>query len=237
MTITPVSGFSVNRISPVNFGSRNRNVESFQPPAHRDGSSAYKRVPVIVLLAMSPVAVNNSFSKAPADFEPNKIESVQQQKRVGYGYYKKHTVKSGYETCTFNHFDMDKDKNTAEVLAFSYYYDSEGGYKGRLKGYINTLCAEDNPDDRVLVTYVGLDGNNIEKEPRVCTIPMKFALYITNFVNSDEDNGAVKLAKKETFVKWYGREKIANAPRIEDEINIIQDSDGTTRRIKRPSEK
>ena len=237
MTITPVSGFSVNRISPVNFGSRNKNVEPSQPPAHRDSSSAYKRVPVIVLLAMSPVAVNNSFSKAPADFEPNKIETVQQQKRNGYGYYKKHTVKSGYETCVFSHYDMDRDKNTAEVLAFSYNFDSEGGYKGRLKGYFQAIAAKPDADDRVLATYVGLDGDKIEGKPRICKIPIKFALYILDFINSGENNGAVVIAENELFEKAFGRKKIANAPRIEDEINIIQDSDGTRRSIKRPSEK
>ncbi len=235
MAITPVSGFSVNRISPVNFGSRSKNIEH-QPPAHRDSSSAYKRVPVMVLLAMSPVASSDSFSKAPIDFEPNKIEYVQQPKHNGYGYYKKHTVKSGYESCTFSHYDMDRNKNTAEVLAFSYYFDDEGGYKGRLKGYFQAIAANSDGNNRVLATYVGLDGNKIEGKPRVCKIPTKFALYILDFINSGENNGAVVIAENELFEKAFGREKIANAPKIEDEINIIQDSDGTRRRIKRPSE-
>ena len=70
----------------------------------------------------------------------------------------------------------------------------------------------------------------------MCSIPSSFAKYIINFANSEQNNDAVKVAKKADYIASFGKDAIVNVPKIEDEINRVQDWDGTIRVINRPSE-
>ena len=239
MAITPVSNLiSANRISPVNFGNRRRNVEPEQYPVQRDSrASAYKKVPVIVMLAMSPLTANNSFSKSPIEYDYPEIELVEQQRqKTQSNIIGQRTVDSNYEHCTFMKYDSDKVRRDAELLAFKYNFQSEGGYKGLLDGFFYSVCSTPNSDGRVLATYVGVADNKFDRNVRLCTIPSGFAKYILNFANSEQNNDAVKVARKLDYIASFGKDAVVNVPKIEDEINRIQDWDGTIRVINRPSE-
>lgn len=216
---------------------KGQGAETYYKRFKRMIPSAYKRVPVMLLIAMSPISVSDSFSKAPVEYECSGIELMEQQRQKAQSnIIGQKTVDSNYEHCTFIKYDSDKVRNDAELLAFKYNYLSEGGYKGLLDGFFYSVCNTPYSDGRVLATYVGVADNKFDSDVRLCSIPSSFAKYIINFANSEQNNDAVKVAKKADYIASFGKDAIVNVPKIEDEINRVQDWDGTIRVINRPSE-
>ena len=219
MKVTPIL---TNKVSPVSGLVNFKSKENGDLPVqynHSSNPSYLKRVPVIVLIAMSPLTTTNTDAKIP--FEPEtpvtEVIEPQQSRRVHSTLTKKDLIKNGYETMQFLQIDSDNDKNTAETLGANYSYLSEGGNKGIMNMYVNMISLKPDKNGRYVIAYTEINNDRTLNDTRVCSVQAPFGKYILNFARSSANNNAIILERNGKLNQMYN----GNIPWMEDEVTIL----------------
>ncbi len=213
MTITPVSNFSLSN-SNVNFTRRRRDVEPDTIPYQPERSSGIvKKVPVIVLLAMSPL---NSSSVEPynPNYIPNNIEMVQQRDD---NIVLKRELHSGNESIRYLAFSDDNNEKDFENFCFN--YDNKvGNKKGILVGKVIAICDTPRTDGRYLMAYRQISNGQAEKDFKICYIPDVFGAYLNSYAQGWANNNAIGRLPRSQFDEYFGVNNVRNAPLIKDRV-------------------
>ena len=214
MTITPVSNLSLKSNGSINFTSRRRDFEpdsvSYQP--ERSYGIA-KKVPVIVLMAMSPL---NSSSVEPynPNYIPNQIEAVQQSDD---NIVLKRELHSGNESIRYLAFSDDNNEKDFENFCFN--YDNKmANKKGILVGKVIAICDTPRADGRYLMAYRQITNGQAEKDFKICYVPDVFGAYLNSYAKGWANNGALGSVSKSEFDEYFGANNVKNAPLIKDRV-------------------
>ena len=219
MKVTPIL---TNKVSPasglVNFKSKENDDLPVQYN-HSSSPSYIKRVPVMVLIAMSPLTTTNTDAKIPFEPEAPVTEILQQQqsRQVTPTLTKKESIKSGYENMQFLYINKDNNKNTSEILGANYSYLSEGGYKGVMDMYVEMISSTPDRNGRYPIIYTEVKRNTGEEEPRVCSVKAAFGEYLLKFARSSKNNKALIVVNDGSI----NRLNQGNIPWIEDEVTTL----------------
>lgn len=239
LTITPVSLNNVSGNNSVSFQAYRKKSDNVQPEQSQSSSNLAK-VPVIVMLAMSPLTSANTNAKVPVMPESPRIEVVappqttkkQSSKKVELSLIKEENYEAGYEKMKFLYGDADNDKRRAEALAVEYSYLSEGGYEGLMDFTVKMISPLPNKNGRYYIAYQEIKNGEAE-ELRVCTIRKEFAKAMLNFVSSSFNHDAVKYDGDASLYKAFR----GKSPKLEDEVRVIRDiHSGKFFKCKRESE-
>ena len=226
MAIASLNGFSQK--TNIYFMSRlNKNYSGSveKSDIRSDKSLGLRKVPVIVLIAMSPLTssdVNASFPILP---EAN-IENTSGSTRSYSKELSRETIRSGYQECTFIKYDKDFNNDNAERLGFRYSYLSEGGFRGLLGGVFTSICCEKNPNKTYTATFYELKGNQKSSEVQLVNLPEAFGKYLLRFAKSNKNNNAIQFLPKASYVRVFGSDTLKEVPMIEDAIGMTMSVNG-----------
>ena len=227
MSISPILKNRIEGVhNSVNFTSKRKNdlPERYEEPKT---PSYIKRVPVMVLIAMSPLTVANSEAKGPAFPAEPKVEVVEQrqQSRPAPSIVKKEKVHHGYEEMQFIKIDNNGTPRTIEKLGVNYSYDSEGGYKGLMNLMVRMVSARPDRNNRYMILYSEIRQDGSFAPQRAAYVAAPFGQYILSFARSDSNNFAVAVDVQGNLNQLYGRDASA----IEDQVTTLYDEHtGTT---------
>jgi len=227
MSISPILKNRIDGVhNSVNFTSKRKNdlPERYEEPKT---PSYIRRVPVMVLIAMSPLTIANSEAKGPAFPTKPDIEAVEQrqQNKPSPSIVKKEKVHHGYEEMQFVKLDNNGNLQNIEKLGVNYSYLSEGGYKGLMNLVVNVISAKPDRNNRYLILYNELKSDGSSAPQRATTIAAPFGQYILKFARSNSNNYAVVLDQKGHLNQLYG----GDISPIEDQVTILYDEHtGTT---------
>ena len=214
MALQPVSGVTPLRTNNIAFSGRRNDREDYQAPARSGIPTSVKAVPVIVLMAMSPL--NNINANRPiSDFpETNEIEMVsttQAVKKPGIVGTQIFKQPSGeYTAYKFNRLDLDGNPETFEAVEIIRYVPGQEGVVSK-RGIVTSVFTQIN-DDRSKIMLrlngVGLSTKNLnDYTPQSVYSELKtesynqgnledILMYLTVLEMNNENNGAIKSISK-----------------------------------------
>ena len=214
MALQPVSGVTPLRTNNIAFSGRRNDREDYQAPARSGIPTSVKAVPVIVLMAMSPL--NNINANRPiSDFpETNEIEMVsttQAVKKPGIVGTQIFKPSSGeYTAYKFNRLDLDGNPETFEAVEIIRYVPGQEGVVSK-RGIVTSVFTQIN-DDRSKIMLrlngVGLSTKNLnDYTPQSVYSELKtesynqgnledILMYLTVLEMNNENNGAIKSISK-----------------------------------------
>jgi hypothetical protein len=217
MTITPVSNFSLKSNGSINFTRRHRDFEpdsvSYQPER---SSGIAKKVPVIVLMAMSPL---NSSSVEPynPNYVPNNIEMVQQSS-VKKGLVYKREMKYQDQQLRICGINDDKNLSTFEKIGFNYDCKKSNRH-GVIDGYFIAICKESRNDGSYLIAYKEFEPDGKTSDFKLCYLPATFGENLYVMSTGVRNNGAMGVLPKSEFTDYFGKKNVENAPFIKDAVH------------------
>jgi len=210
--------------SHINFQSRAKKNDAVYT---ENNSTGLKRIPVLVLIAMSPIALSKSTAANPITLNTQNVEQVSDNNDSSNPEeISRETVSSGYQHCSFIKYDTDDNKDNAEQLGFRYNYLSEGGYQGCIGGYFTSICACQNANKSYYATFYEHDNGKKSKKPQLVKIPEGFGRYILNFAKTKANNNAVYALPKSSYERVFGADSLKNAPKIENVVTTIVSKEG-----------
>lgn len=217
MNIRPISNISyANKIDFTSRKNKQEKVNHTQNP-----NSQFAKVPLMVLLAMSPVVTPLSASAQNTD---SKIVFDSQIKDMHFVGLSPVETEDGTETIYFQKRSNDFD-NSAEVLAFDYFnkITFPDGQKANacMYGIINNISNKTNSDGRYIATYQEIKYGKIQNE-RICSLPEEFGKYLLKFAKSKENNGAIKVQTRSELEEEYGISNIEGATPIYELCTTVE---------------
>jgi len=234
MTITPISNVIVSHTNGVNFNGRRNSepVEIEDGRSYRGPIQGLKQVPVIVLMAMSPlnsasVEPYNPITDAP---KVEVVDGVQQDsplKMVGRTIYR---TKDG-QTAILIEYDKDGNKATFERCGFGYRYRAGNGVDGVMNGIVRIICPEPLSDGSYRIVFSEIHSDAPNDAYKVYRVPKEFGELILDFANFSRNNKAIFKASEEALVKKFGEAAVKNPPTMEEEVTAFEYDDGTEKRI------
>ena len=193
MAITPIANYLSTRNNSIAFNGKNRNFE--QPVDYDNRSSqssamsGLRKVPVIVLMAMSPLTVPNTEAKEINAEEPIAMEVASPQRvepRI-IGNLDLFHARIGKlnSKIYFGKVDLDGDANSIEAISFRYEHDVPNTPNIlRLDGMVKHICPKPiNSEGEYFMSYTSIDENGKEFV-RGCRVPAKYGKYIVDLINS-----------------------------------------------------
>ncbi len=184
MALQPVSGVTPLRTNNIAFSGRRNDREDYQAPARSGIPTSVKAVPVIVLMAMSPL--NNINANRPiSDFpETNEIEmvsttqAVKKPKIIDTAIFEDQESKTA--TYKFNRLDLDGNPNTfeaVEIIRYVPYSNKEISQRGIITS-VFLDADENNKNVRLHLYGVGLSKTNLNSyEPEGRYLEIKRTSY------------------------------------------------------------
>ncbi len=239
MAIQPISSRLVNS---------QRSLPSFKAKQHRDNAepdymprsqSGLKKVPVIVLMAMSPLvaAPGNSIANSGGNIPyVDKVEQLDQTPRTKS--LPTEVIREGFHVFDVFKITTDDDDSNAELLLIRYHAISEGGYEKIMDAQIKAFCIEPEQDGSHIVALREFrnKGNELGKY-RLVRVPPKFGQYLNKFIFSDQNtrlsknDWAVLPGERQSFIDDFGANAVKNAPLINQATKRILYEDGTEKII------
>ena len=220
MAITPVSGLTgINRGYVPNFGRRIDEEEEHYNYKTQDSTSMV-RVPVMVLLAMSPLN-SSSVDLYNQDTDINGIEMVQapQQTRSPQIIYQKEMTLDK-ERIVILGSNRDNNIHNFEKLGFNYEY-VPGPVAGLLDGTFVAIADKAEEDGKYLTAYRELKDGKFSNY-KICYLPAKFGYQVHMLSTSKGNNDAVMVLPKSEFSEYFGADAVKNAPMIKNATAVLQ---------------
>ncbi len=212
MAIAPVSMVSVCKNNPIGFeGRRNRNNDDYIPQSRE--VTGLRKVPVIVLMAMSPL---NSASVEPynPNYIPNQIEAVQQNESK---MILKRELHSGNESIRYMALSDDGNDKNFEIFGFN--YDNKVGNKRWfLVGQVIGVCDTPREDGRYLMAYRLINNGKTDDEFSLCYVPDVFGAYLNSYAKGWANNNALMSVPRSEFEEYFGKNNVKNAPLIKEQV-------------------
>lgn len=168
-----------------------------------------KQIPVIVLMAMSPLNGQAAEPNSPIIDAPRVevVDSMQQDnpKRItgriihvdGERYYIDSYNKSGKS----DSFDYVKFR----------YLDASSATS--MEGFLGAVAETPNSNGEYMVSYIAKCNGKYLKE-NVCLVPKEVGEYLLFLTKSVRNNNAIIIAPNDIYIKAYGENSVKNAPTI-----------------------
>ena len=211
-------------------------VEVYKNNSPSQSTSALKRVPVIVMIAMSPLTTaNNVNAKIPT--EPVVAEyampletlelplTAPQQTNPNYELLGSDIIKSKDGTkCKFGKYRLS---DGLTFIAFNYSFSNKN-YASNLMGVVRAICSTVNDDETrsSYMIYEVMEPNAKIQGTRICKINGAYAHYLRNYARN-EGKGVIAVGNDLLFSEKFGDKALKTAPRIKDEINHLVFKDGS----------
>lgn len=200
MAITPVTNFRPVRGQSITFSGRNnnyeQNIEYDNGSSHSSSMSGLRKVPVIVLMAMSPLTVPNAAASEISEPEPVMVETMsaaaqQQQKPklkvIGSPVVLRERIDNLDTRFSIAKLDKDGNPSTSELLLFIYEHNIPNTQnKMRLEGFVLGIYDDPiNSKGDYMISYYVKDKSG-EYSERVCKVPAKYGKGLLNMMRSPE---------------------------------------------------
>ncbi|MBR6098502.1 hypothetical protein IKP85_02020 [bacterium] len=215
MAITPVTGFKPVSTwnNSIPFGKRYDDDSDNEYAGSSRTSSNLKRVPVIVMIAMSPLTTANTSASSPITFEPvNATEIVQQSDRQTTIHRDKN------ETMKVIRYNEDNNAKNYESIGFNYWVD-EPNRRGVMSGVIMAICEDQRSDGKYLLAYKEVSKNNSMSNYKLCYIPKIFGVNIKAMLKLPSNNSSAAAIPLKEFTDYFGRNSVNNAPTISSAVS------------------
>lgn len=247
MTIKPISASMPMRTNNVQFSARQRNhrEKSTFDNAGQSSLSKLKNVPVIVLMAMSPLNATNA-APAKTDMAPEPIAAVMPAPVVSksnnggvslIGSFKDH-ISYAYppykSTLEMGLLDADGDKSTAEFVAFHFIKEDKKNPIGGSYFTAILLGITKNPINakgEYLIEYETLPGENYNSERLACSVSKDMALFINTLIERTETRRLSLKKSIDHFITNYEPWILERPIPIIKETNIKVDGQGNETRV------
>ena len=220
MAIKPITGAApVN--SYINFSSRKRHDYSpeVEYTPQSSTSSKLRQVPVIVMIAMSPLTTASSTLPRIDMIEDSapKVEVVDQQGKEVVVLRVKKSL--GNQKIQYIGMSNDNDVNTFEKMFFKYQDDSKIGKKG-LFGKVVAVCPQQDVKNRYLVAYRNVIDSKTSEDISICFIPKQLGDILYAYCTIPFNNKAIGVVPKAEFEQYFGRNSVNSAVEIKDKPMI-----------------
>ena len=202
---------------------------------HRGIVSGLKKVPVIVLLAMSPLSTPATEPYSPITNEP-KVEVVEGLQQQGEPLKLKMINRTIYrtkddQTAVLIEYDNDGNKATFEQFGFGYRYRAGTGVDGVMSGDLRIICPKPLSDGSYRIVFRETHKNAPDDAFKVYRVPKEFGELILEFTGSVRNNKAIYTASEEMLIKKFGEDTVKNPPTMKEEVTTFQYDDGTEKRV------
>ena len=216
MNIRPISQVSYN--NKIDFTSRKNKQQKADNTTNT--SSPLKKVPLMVMLAMSPMVMPLSASAQNS----NNVTLGMQVTNMRFIGLEPIETKDKDETIYFQKRSNDVDK-TAELMGFDYFRKTTlpDGRKANvcMFGIINNISDKTNSDDRYIATYQEIKNGRVQNE-RICSLPKEFGKYLLKFAKTNENNGAIKVQTRSELEEEYGISNIEGATPLYELCSMLE---------------
>lgn len=246
MAITPITNYMPVHNSGINFSGKNRKQEQYLEEYSRNSSpmSGLKKVPVIVLMAMSPANMQNIQANPLPETEPEMVTSmisappINEPQSIG-GVEVVHDNPNGFPaTYYFNKVDIDGNKQTAELLTFRFEFNAQKyNIHRRLDAVVKSITPGPiNEEGDYLLEFEcpTKDGRLISK---VTAVPEKFGKHIVKIARSAVGENLGIIRHKQHFINEYNERTVKSPSFIYSETDVIIDDNGKARPSKAPYDK
>jgi len=215
MAIKAITG-TVPVSSYINFSSRkSKDVVPFGEGnvTHNRKTSKLKQVPVIVMIAMSPLSTKASKFK-PIELNAPKIEMVEQNPPQEI-LKRRITKVFGNQKIEYSFISKDGDIHNFEKV-YMRYANPVGDKVKYLNGQVIALCAETKPNGDYLIAIRKVEDGTLKKNFELCYIPEDFGYILDLSHDTPANNNAIMRLPKSEFNEYFGRHSVDNAPNIAD---------------------
>lgn len=251
MAITPIANYMPVRNSGINFSGRNKRNE--QPygeiPRNSSALSGLKKVPYVVLIAMSPINMQNIQAEpipepisvsvpaaAPAP-DPSPLAPFQDPTQIGDLDVVKDNV-NGYEiACHFIKLDLNGDKRNAEMLAFVADVNSSSSGHKQVTGIVESIVPEPLKDGSYIMEFTYPSGDGTSTISKVCTVPKNIGKYILNLTKTPMGENLSLRTLVDFLIDDYDKRTIDAHLPLHKETNIYYDSNGRQQYVKSENDK
>ncbi len=218
MAIQPIS--RMDYVSHVSFGEKHKKGQ--RPDGGQHMTSAAKAVPIVVLMAMSPLtqcATAGNYNRQIASYPTTEVVVQNPQEPI---------LPSGHSKTNDGQYlrvwgvSRDDNPHNAETFLFRYMKEIENGKVAVLGGQFLAISAEPTEDGKYLMMYSPIDeSGHVNGKYEIAYVPNIFQIDLAHMCVSPANNKASVIAPWGAFVKKFGEEAVKNAPNIEDATNFV----------------
>lgn len=221
MAIQPIS--RTDYVSHVSFEGGHKNGNK-RPDGGQHMTTAAKAIPVVVLMAMSPLtqcATAENYNKQIASSPTTEVvvqnpQEPQKPKLPEWG------VGTGGETFRVWGGSRDDNPNDAETFLFKYRKELGNNKVAVLAGQFLAVSDTPTADGRHLMMYSPVDeSEHVNGKYEIVYVKPGYDVPLTIVSNSPANNKACGIRPMTSFVRKFGEEAVKNAPNIEDATNFV----------------
>ena len=222
MAIQPIS--RTDYVSHVNFEGKPGKGQ--RPDGGQHMTPAAKAIPVVVLMAMSPLnqsAAAADYNKQMVSYPTTEVVVQNPQEPEKPKLPNKIAGARNKEFLRVWGGSDDDNPNDAEAFLFNYVKSLGGNKVAVLAGQFLAISETPREDGRYLMMYSPLDeSGHVNGEYEIAYLPEKFIVPANYAANSPANNKEVcGIRPMTSFVRKFGEEAIKNAPNIEDATNFV----------------
>lgn len=225
MAIQPIS--RTDYVSHVSFGEKHK--KGRKPDGGQHMTPAAKAIPVVVLMAMSPLnqsAAAADYNKQMVSYPTTEVvtQTPQEPKKKGLPHAAMVTLNGEY----FGVWGGSRDDNPDDAETFMFKYRKELGNNkvAVLAGQFLAVSNEPREDGKYLMMYSPLDeSGHVNGSREIMCVPQDFGALARSMSKSPANNHSCGAASWDSFVKKFGEDAVKNAPNIEDATTRIVETD------------
>lgn len=229
MAIQPITSCTPT-YSGVRFSGRKHRDADYVSVPSDSTISKLKQVPLVVMIAMSPLNAANGVSAAPhveetpiTLVEPSETENLE---NVYQGSVRKGVVHNFVLTLgdqQLRYVGVNRDENRATYESFLFNYDCvKNNKKVIMDGQFIAICKQPESDGRYLIAYKEVENDKLSGF-KLCYLPKKFGDYLYVLASSVANyNDNLGFLPKSQFTNHFGAEAVKNAPNIKDAAHRYQ---------------
>ena len=225
MAIQPIS--RMDYVSHVSFGEKHK--KGRKPDRGQHMTTAAKAIPVVVLMAMSPLtqcATAENYNRQVASYPTTEVvtQTPQEPKKKGLPHAAIVTLNREYFGVWGVAAPDDANPDDAETFMFKYRKELGNNKVAVLAGQFLSVSETPREDGKYLMMYNPSDeSGHVTASRQIMYVPQDFGALCRSMSKSPANHKASVIAPWGAFIKKYGEDAVKNAPNIEDCTNRILD--------------
>lgn len=238
MAITPITNYMPMHRNSINFsGKNNKNEQQYEHNSTKPSQlSGLRKVPVIVMLAMSPINMQNIQAKPLPEPVTTTVSAPSSKSSNPVAIGNTDILTDKLEDIPAKYYfiklDIDGNKKNAEMLTFRFEYVSPIDGLHQLDGIVRGICPEPDKKNRYLMEFECTSFDETYTISKVCNVPAKFAKYILNLTKTPMGENLGIRTNKNHLINKYNRRTVEKPGFIFQETNVVFDKNGKPKRIK-----
>ena len=223
MVIQPIS--RTDYVSHVSFGEKHK--KGRKPDGGQHMTSAAKAIPVVVLMAMSPLnqsAAADNYNRQIASYPTTEVVVQNPQEPELPDLW----VRGMFDFFRVWGVSGDKNPNDAEWYLFRYKNQLKDHKVAVLEGQFIAVSETPREEDgRYLMLYKSVDENgNWNEDYKMAYVPsyIRRPMYQVSGENKYNHKACIRLPM-ERLIEGFGEDAVKNAPNIEDATTRIVETD------------